>query len=177
MYSDDKIIEGIIRGDVEAYRMLFHRYYVVVMRFIWKLLKDRESAEDVAQNIFLKIWQGRNCLDSKRSIKNLLFTMAKNESINILKSTGMLTVRLEAEAESMITRGGYRADEILDAVELDRQVAKCVDSLPPQCRTVFLMSRYRNMSNDEIARCLNISKRTVESHISKALKELRKSLN
>lgn len=157
--------------------MLFHRYYVVVMRFIWKLLKDRETAEDVAQNIFLKIWQGRNCLDSKRSIKNLLFTMAKNESINILKSARMLTVRLEAEAESMITGGGYRADEILDAVELDRQVAKCVDSLPPQCRTVFLMSRYRNMSNDEIARCLNISKRTVESHISKALKELRKSLN
>lgn len=106
MYSDDKIIEGIIRGDVEAYRMLFHRYYVVVMRFIWKLLKDRETAEDVAQNIFLKIWQGRNCLDSKRSIKNLLFTMAKNESINILKSTRMLTVRLEAEAESMITGGG-----------------------------------------------------------------------
>lgn len=177
MYSDDKIIEGIIRGDVEAYRMLFHRYYVVVMRFIWKLLKDRETAEDVAQNIFLKIWQGRNCLDSKRSIKNLLFTMAKNESINILKSARMLTVRLEAEAESMITGGGYRTDEILEAVELDRQVAKCVDSLPPQCRTVFLMSRYRNMSNDEIARCLNISKRTVESHISKALKELRKSLN
>lgn len=106
MYSDDKIIEGIIRGDVEAYRMLFHRYYVVVMRFIWKLLKDRETAEDVAQNIFLKIWQGRNCLDSKRSIKNLLFTMAKNESINILKSARMLTVRLEAEAESMITGGG-----------------------------------------------------------------------
>ena len=106
MYSDDKIIEGIIRGDVEAYRMLFHRYYVVVMRFIWKLLKDRETAEDVAQNIFLKIWQGRNCLDSKRSIKNLLFTMAKNESINILKSTRMLTVRLEAEAESMITGWG-----------------------------------------------------------------------
>lgn len=86
--------------------MLFHRYYVVVMRFIWKLLKDRETAEDVAQNIFLKIWQGRNCLDSKRSIKNLLFTMAKNESINILKSTRMLTVRLEAETESMITGGG-----------------------------------------------------------------------
>lgn len=106
MYSDDKIIEGIIRGDVEAYRMLFHRYYVVVMRFIWKLLKDRETAEDVAQNIFLKIWQGRNCLDSKRSIKNLLFTMAKNESINILKSARMLTVRLEAEAESMIIGGG-----------------------------------------------------------------------
>lgn len=158
--------------------MLFHRYYVVVMRFIWKLLKDRESAEDVAQNIFLKIWQGRNCLDSKRSIKSLLFTMAKNESINILKSAKALTVRLEAEAESLnISGGGYRADEILDAVELDRQVAKCVESLPPQCKTVFLMSRYRNMSNDEIAKYLNLSKRTVESHISRALKELRKSLN
>lgn len=86
--------------------MLFHRYYVVVMRFIWKLLKDRESAEDVAQNIFLKIWQGRNCLDSKRSIKSLLFTMAKNESINILKSAKALTVRLEAEAESLNISGG-----------------------------------------------------------------------
>jgi RNA polymerase sigma-70 factor (ECF subfamily) len=81
MYSDDKIIEGIIRSDAEAYRMLFRRYYVVVHNFIQRLIKDADSAEDIAQNIFLKIWQGRHCLDSKRSIKGLLFAMAKNESL------------------------------------------------------------------------------------------------
>ncbi len=95
MYSDDKIIEGIIRGDVEAYRMLFRRYYVVVMRFIWKMLKDRHAAEDIAQNIFLKIWQGRHCLDSKRSIKGLLFSMSKNEAINVLKAQRLNVVSMD----------------------------------------------------------------------------------
>lgn len=176
MYSDDKIIEGIIRGDVEAYRMLFRRYYVVVMRFIWKMLKDRHAAEDIAQNIFLKIWQGRHCLDSKRSIKGLLFSMSKNEAINVLKAQRLNVVSMDNAPVEHIG-GGCSIDEVLEAVELDRMVARCVDSMPPQRKAVFVMSRYRNMSNEEIARSLDISKRTVESHLNKALKELRKSFN
>ena len=58
MYSDDKIIEGIIKSDAEAYRMLFRRYYVVVLNFIQKIIKEKDAAEDIAQNIFLKIWGG-----------------------------------------------------------------------------------------------------------------------
>lgn len=176
MFDDDKIIDGIIRGNVKAYRMLFKRYYVVVMRFIWKLIKDEHLAEDIAQNIFLKIWQGRHCLDSKRSIKSLLFTMAKNESINFLKSKRLDTIQVENISPNMIG-GGYKPDDNIDAIELDRQIVRCVGNLSPQVRKVFMMSRYRNLSNDDIAKQLNLSKRTVESYLTQALKELRKSLN
>ena len=178
MYSDDKIIEGIIRGDVMAYEMLFLRYYVVVMRFICKLIKNPQLAEDTAQDIFLKIWQGRHCLDSKRSIKGLLYSMAKNASINILKSKNSNQVRIDSLSPE-ISWGGVcnTVEEDMNALELNSMVIKNLEKLPPQCRRIFVMSRYRNMSNDEIAAYLNISKRTVEVQISNALKELRNQLN
>lgn len=87
--------------------MLFRRYYVVVMRFIWKMLKDRHAAEDIAQNIFLKIWQGRHCLDSKRSIKGLLFSMSKNEAINVLKAQRLNVVSMDNAPVEHIGGGGF----------------------------------------------------------------------
>ena len=175
MYSDDKIIEGIIKSDAEAYRMLFRRYYVVVLNFIHKIIKDKDAAEDIAQNIFLKIWEGRNCLDSKRSIKGLLFTMAKNKSLNYLKSQRLITERRVDVFDDMV--GKDIVSEMIDALELDRNVYRILKLMPEQRRKVFVLSRYRNMTNDEIAVQLNLSKRTVEGHISEALKDLRKSMN
>lgn len=175
MYSDDKIIEGIIRSDAEAYRMLFRRYYVVVHNFIQRFIKDADSAEDIAQNIFLKIWQGRHCLDSKRSIKGLLFAMAKNESLNFLKSRRLVEERRVELFENVIDNNSVT--DIMDALELDRNIVRSLNSMPEQRRKVFVLSRYRNMSNEEIATLLKLSKRTVEGHISEALKGLRKSVN
>ena len=155
--------------------MLFRRYYVVVLNFIHKIIKDKDAAEDIAQNIFLKIWEGRTCLDSKRSIKGLLFTMAKNQSLNYLKSQRLITERRVDVFDDMV--GKDIVSEMIDALELDRNVYRTLKLMPEQRRKVFVLSRYRNMTNDEIAVQLNLSKRTVEGHISEALKDLRKSMN
>ena len=175
MYSDDKIIEGIIKSDAEAYRMLFRRYYVVVLNFIRKLIKDQESSEDIAQNIFLKIWRGRHCLDSKRSIKGLLFAMAKNESFNYLKACRRIADRKVDLCDEVIDN--CSATDKIDALELDRNIVRSLNRMPEQRRRVFIMSRYHNLPNEEIAKTLNLSRRTIEGHISEALKDLRKSMN
>lgn len=155
--------------------MLFRRYYVVVLNFIQKIIKEKDAAEDIAQNIFLKIWGGRNCLDSKRSIKGLLFTMARNESLNYLKSQRLIAERRVELFDEVMENSSVV--EMFDALELDRNIYRLLKLMPEQRRKVFVLSRYRNMSNDEIAVRLNLSKRTVEGHISEALKDLRKSMN
>lgn len=174
MMSDEKILEGIIMGSVPAYEMLFRKHYSRVKNFICMIVKDRELAEDIAQDVFMKIWTGRASLSPDKSLKNLLFVMARNGAINALKTmrnrTGTGTME---EAETV---GGGEDNKVLfneTGMLINSEIAR----MPAQRRQIFMMSRYRNMSNKEIADSLNLSIRTVEKHIQLALKDLRRSLN
>lgn len=101
--------------------------------------------------------------------------MAKNESLNFLKSLKRIEERRVDLFENVIDNNSVT--DIMDAVELDRNICRSLNLMPEQRRRVFVLSRYRNMSNEEIAALLKLSKRTVEGHISEALKDLRKSVN
>ena len=101
--------------------------------------------------------------------------MARNESLNYLKSQRLIAERRVELFDEVMENSSVV--EMFDALELDRNIYRLLKLMPEQRRKVFVLSRYRNMSNDEIAVRLNLSKRTVEGHISEALKDLRKSMN
>lgn len=174
MMSDEKILEGIISGKVSAYEILFRKHYSRVKNFICMIVKDKDLAEDIAQDVFMKIWIGRASLSADKSLRNLLFVMARNGAVNALKSmrnrTGTATME---EAETV---GGGENDKVLFN-ETEMLINSGIARMPAQRRQIFVMSRYRNMSNKEIADCLNLSVRTVEKHIQLALKDLRESLD
>ena len=86
--TDREITEGIKKGNMLAYKQLFLKYYVPVRRFLTVILSDFEMAQDVAQDIFLKVWLNRDGLSEEKSIKSLVYTMARNAAINNLKQTG-----------------------------------------------------------------------------------------
>lgn len=177
-YSDEKLIGSLLSGsgDVDAYERIFHKYYPMVLNFIKGMLKDNVRAEDVAQNIFMKLWVNRYMLNKDQSLKNYLYVLARNEVINILSSKTSRSLTFHAQLPDSSV-GGQEIDEWLSFTETNAKILQDIEAMPPQRRMVFKMSRYENMSNMDIAIRMNLSVRTVEKHIELALKDLRRSMN
>ena len=175
--NDSELISAIIRGDVGAYEQLFVRYYPTLLRFIHGMLKDNHMAEDIAQNIFMKLWIHREKLDSTQSLKNYLFVLAKHEIFNIFKAkrTTMLSLLPQLNDRDIEDRG-YSIEEQYNYAELNELLIQNISKMPPQRQLIFRMSRCEHLSNREIAERLGLSVRTVDTHIELALKDLHSTL-
>ena len=175
--NDSELISAIIRGDVGAYEQLFVRYYPTLLHFIRGMLKDDHMSEDIAQNIFMKLWIHREKLDSTQSVKNYLFVLAKHEIYNIFKAkrTTMLSLLPQLSDRDVADRGAS-AEEQYNYTELNALLMQGISKMPPQRQLIFRMSRYEHLSNREIAERLGLSVPTVDKHIELALKDLHSSL-
>ena len=175
---DEILVEKILQGraEVDAFESIFHRYYPMVLNFIKGMLKDEGAAEDISQNIFMKLWINRFKLNRNQSLKNYLCVMARNEALNVLRSKRVSSTVLQPNVPELLNRENT-VDDWYNFMETNAIIRRSVEAMPPQRRTIFKMSRYENMSNMEIAVRLNLSVRTVEKHIELALKDLRNTAN
>lgn len=171
-----KEIEGIRSGNIKAFERLFNLYYLRVKNFTLGIVKNKDDAEEIAQNVFLKLWMNRQTLSEHLSINSYIFTITQNEVYDLfreqhysLQYRESLTQTIDSEIKDEI-EAEYNVKEIKDIV------AKTIESMPEQRRLVFKLSREHFLSNDEIAEKLNLSKRTVEKHISLALASIRRNL-
>lgn len=167
--DEQEIIIGIKKGNPAAYRQLFLKYYPIIYRFLLRLTHDEETAKDIAQEIFMKIWINRSCLDPKLSVKNLIFVMAKNAAFNYLKSKGRLAVNIEDKDFA----DNKTCEANLEYSELKSSLDQRIDAMPEQRKRIFTMSRYQQMSNKEIADKLGLSVRTIEKHLELALRDIK----
>ncbi|MCQ2114718.1 MAG: RNA polymerase sigma-70 factor [Bacteroidales bacterium] len=174
--TDWQLIVGISSGDVSSYEDAYRRYYPRLLSFVKGLIKDAARAEDLAQNVFMKLWYNRSRLDPNLSLRNYLFVTARNEVIDFLRSKAHTAMSYPEELPE-IARPGERAEEVAEYHETNSAVARIVGDMPERRRVVFQMSRYQHKSVEEISRELDLSPRTVEKHIELALKDLRKTLN
>lgn len=166
--TDKEITAGIKEGNMMAYKQLFLRYYVPVRRFLTVILNDFEMAQDVAQDIFMKVWLNRDGLSEDKSIKSLVYTMARNAAINHLKHTGVKQI---GDVEDYVIESSETTDKV-EADSLRSYLLFRIAQMPQKRRKIFMMSRYDGMKNKEIAAQMGISVRTVEKHIELALKDL-----
>lgn len=183
--QEQDLLRQLIRGDIAGYEVLFHKYYPTFFAFIKGMTKETAVAEDIAQNIFMKVWLNREKLDAAKSIRNYLFVLAKHEIYNYFRTKSRTFTTLKeaiAQTESKGGGGGNlpsrnEIEEKLDLAETAEQVETIVGKMPPQRQQIFRMSRFEHMPSREIAEQLNLSVRTVDKHLELALKELRKYLN
>lgn len=177
-YSDARLIADLLSdgADVRAFECIFHRYYPMVYGFIRGMLKDEGMAEDVAQNIFMKLWVNRFNMSPNTSLRSYLCVLARNEALNILRSKRNTSIVLQPDVqEPKVFEPAV--EDWYNYVETNARLRSDIEAMPPQRRTIFKMSRYDNLSNMEIAVRLNLSVRTVEKHIELALKDLRRSMS
>lgn len=165
----------LITGDVNAFEMIFKSYYPVLCNYAYTYLKDKEEAEEIVQNVFLNVWEKRSQISIQSSLKSYLYQTVRNTCLNVIKHEKVK--RKHQEETLAIKDRAYEAvsDRVIGK-ELEEKIALAIQSLPEQCRIVFTMSRFEELKYAEIASELNISVKTVENQIGKALKIMREQL-
>ena len=167
-----KIAIDIQTDSTLYFERLFVQYQPKLIRFLSSLLHDEELSRDMAQDIFLKLWNTRSQLPDIENFSSYLFRMAKNTVFNHFEHIAVQT-KYEVE-EFYQSEMGISVEENLFAQELQELINIRVEQMPLQRKRIFRMSRVEGLSNDEIAKRLDINKRTVENHITSALADLRK---
>lgn len=170
---DEKyLLKRMSVGDREAFSIIFRMYYGKMLRFISLLIGDESAAKDLSQDIFLRLWNNRRTV-TIRSLEDYLFVASRNACRDYLKAAGRASVPL-GEIGASHTSCLASPDEQLDASLLNERIMKVLDKMPARRKEVFLLSRLNGKSNEQIAKQLGISKKTVENHISSVLGILRK---
>lgn len=177
MWSDEALTKAVKEGVIDAYEEIFHRYYPLIFKFVSRFIGNPGLAEDIVQNIFMRLWLNREKLDEGKSLRNFLYVSARNEAFDVLKSQKENMLSLSTVLGGADRQSPDNIEEDLDAAETLAMVTGNISKLPPQRQLIFQMSRYEHLSNKEIADRLNLSVRTVEKHISLAIKDLKQSLN
>jgi RNA polymerase sigma-70 factor (ECF subfamily) len=169
------LINRIIRGDQTAFELVFRFYYPGLVVFASQITLDRREAEEIVQDFFVRFWTKRSNLHEAGSVKSYFFTSVRNSSLNFLKREKVKEKLIGELKQLMKDNLLYDPDLYIQSV-LQDDIRNAFEKLPPKTREVFMMSRFRGKKNDEIANELNLSKRTVETHITHALKILREEL-
>lgn len=182
-FLERKILFQFKSGDQKAFEYIFKGFYSPLCLYASDLLKDDELAQEIVQECFINLWEKRKKLEINQSIKSYLYRMVHNQCISYLRSDKTNQAK-KAEFEKTIKTEQKITNAISDDLVIDQYfksnieniVEATIDNLPPQCKEVFLLSRFESLSHKEIANKLNISVNTVKVHINKALKRLEEVL-
>ncbi len=161
----------------QQYKTLFYDWHNPLCNYAYRIVKDRNAAADIVQDVFVYLWEKRNDLDLTANIKSYLFQTTYHRSINYLKKSKVIPLSEEQYKMASQSEADSRFDQEADAFAKKEQIFKSLRHLPPKCREVFVLSRQNGLTYTEIADNLGISKKTVENHMVKALSIIRSHLN
>lgn len=154
------------------FEKLYKRFQPSLINYAFYFTKDAEESVELVNDVFLSVWDKRNRLKFDESLKTYLYTAVKNRSINYVKKQKLDTIY----KEQLYAISEFDADQSLLEKEQHDLVQQIMNDLPSKCKQVFAMSRIDQLSNREIASLLDISIKTVEAQITKALKIFKKRL-
>lgn len=172
----DQLASKIKLGDEQAFELLFRKYYVRLCGFANKYSNDPDEAKEVVQETFIKVWVGKNNINTEESLPAYLFKITQNNCLNRLRRKRIESKYIEIYKVVYIDFGEISPYEALLAEEINSNIQMILRDLPPKCKRVFELSRIEGLKYSEIAEILQISIKTVEAHMSKALQIMRHGL-
>ncbi len=182
IYSNQQLYQILKKGDQSSFKIVYDHFYSRLYYFVLEYVSNSDIAENVVQDTFLTLWEKYKQLTEDTNLNAYLYTVAKNNSLKFLRdqkysqklfiSNQLSSAELELNVSSL-----EKLDtSILVFEEIETIINQTLESLPEQCRIVFEFSRFEQKKNREIAELLGISTKTVEGHITKALKAFKSSL-
>ena len=162
--------------DKMHFEHLFRTHFERLCSFARQYVADQDTAQDICQKVFIRLWEKRAEMDSGRSIASYLFTAVKNRCLNHIRDHKKYRSHLLDVDCGDIEIGLAITEDHFAVAELQQRIDAVLNTLPPKCREVFELSRYEQKKYKEIAAELDISQKTVEAHMSKAIKILRDHL-
>jgi RNA polymerase sigma-70 factor (family 1) len=175
-HTDIQLTELFGLGNIDAFEEIYNRYWLKLYAAAYKRLKERETAKEIVQDFFTSFWINREHVEIQTSLQGYLFMSIKYLVLNYKRAEAVRNSYAEIllmvnNSFDNSTEENYYYKELLERVETE------VNQLPPKCRNVFELSRKQYKTNKEIAQLMGISEKTVENHLTKALRYLRVNLN
>lgn len=175
MNQEDKIFQSAAKGDLKAFEVLFRTFYSELCNYAYQYFRDKDTAEEIVQDLFYKLWEKKKTISIRSSIKSYLYRSVYNNAMMIIreKNTRKTTNNLPENTEMF---PGHEPDEQMETSELNSVVESTLSSMPDRVRKIFEMSRFEGLKYKEIAEKLLISIKTVEANMGKALKLFKENL-
>ncbi len=171
--SDRRTIEQLLSGDMATYETVYKTYFKALYIYAYTMLKDETQAEEMVQNLFMKLWDRKEKISIETSLKAYLYKSVYHESLNYMKHLKVKATYENHATQVMKNVKSESPSHKLMYKNLEDKLRTALNELPEQCRTVFQLSRYEELKYREIAERLQISEKTVENHMGKALRLLR----
>jgi RNA polymerase sigma-70 factor (family 1) len=173
-YTDYDLMCEIKSDNMLAFDSLYKRYGRRLHRFAFQILKSSEDAENILQDVFLNLWEHRNRIEKSESVRYYIFTLAYNASITVIRKKVREKKFLEYIKQQQLEENPVNLD--LEFRDIKEKLDEIINHLPGRQREVYLKSRVDELKQQEIAELMNISVNTVENHMARALRTLRKKL-
>lgn len=179
---DKQFLDLLLSGDEASFKVVYNYFYPRLFYFVHEYIPHKDLAEDIVHDTFLTLWKNRLQLKPETSLNAWLYTVAKNNSLKKIRDEKYRKAIFESvnwsPYEMELNAGALSVLDISDLTfsEIEKIILTTLDSLPPQCRLVFGLRRFDNKKNIEISEELGISVKTVEGHMTKALKAFRTAL-
>ena len=164
------------QGDKQVFDAIYRHYHKKVYRFAHSFLKTEADAVDMVQEVFIKLWESRALINEDKGIEALLFSIAKNTTISVLRKRSTEQKYLSYLKFISSNIHSDSTDALSSYNILKNHLENITGEMPPKRKAVFRLSREECLSNKEIAAQLNISEKTVEGHLTKALAEIKKKM-
>ena len=173
--TDTELATLLIRDNEAAFSELYVRYKDKLYYFCLHLLKSKEEANDIVQEIFIRLWESRSFINPELSFSSFLYTMARNRILNYFRD-----IDIDEKVKQILSAQKITEEEAIDSkiiyTEYQMILQNAISQLPPQRQKIFNMSRIESMSHKEIAALLEMTTKGVEFHISKSTRALRLAL-
>lgn len=177
---EKEIYNKIKQGDEKSFDILFKSYFPSLCRYAFDILNDKENSGEVVLDVFMKFWESRDSLTISTTIKGYLFRMVHNRCLNFIRDR---KAENKPEIVSLDDRQYVSAlinletpPEIIEKLfseHIESRLKQALDSLPPQCREIFILCRFANLSYPEVARKMNLSLSTVKTQMVRAITKLK----
>jgi RNA polymerase sigma-70 factor (ECF subfamily) len=164
--NESQLIANFINGKEAAFDAIFKTYYKPLCLFAMKVVKDKESAEEIVQDLFVNFWEKRQSFQIKWSLKSYLYRAVYNNSIHSVEK------RKRFVSDQNMVENDHEFIDFMEETEMEQKIYQSIEKLPPTCKEIFNLSRFDELKYSEIANRLNISIKTVETQISRALRFL-----
>ena len=172
-HTEKELLAQIAEGDEKAFRTLFSDYYEQLFHYIFGFIKSRQIAEELVMDVFLKIWLGRDIISQIEKFDAFLFRVAHNKSIDFLRSAARDPKFQDLLWDQIQLSNNIEADSSIITREYETKLREAVSRLSPQRKKVYQLSREQDMTHDQIATHLKLSKHTVNNHIVEAQRFIR----
>lgn len=175
--SNTELIKLLKKGDIAAFDAIYNQYCHKLHQFVFMYLKQEEDAEEVVQEVFIKIWESREKVDVYLSFESFLFTIAYNSTMSLLRKRVSETKSREYLKSLQKIETEEKVIDEIQYNELNNKVQSLLEQLSPRQSEIYLLSREEGLSHKEIAIKLNISESTVNNHLVTILKFLKSNID